>query len=96
LVAEARRAEVQVEVVGSCGGLSPSFDETPVADLMRDFDLRVRAGAPRRSQASSVLARLRRVRSVDAAISSRAARPYEIGGVPAFVHEALARGRVQE
>ena len=45
-----------------------------VADAMRALGLRVRAGAPRRSHASSDLARLRRTASVDASRSARSAR----------------------
>ena len=52
---------------------------------MRAWGLRVRAGAPRRSQASSRRARLRRTDSAVAARSSRSARGRQVGGVAALV-----------
>ncbi len=55
-------------------GASGRPSTVAVAASTRAFGLRVRAGAPRRNQASSLRARLRRVDSASAARSSRSAR----------------------
>ena len=49
---------------------------------MRAFGLEVRAGAPRRSHASSRVARFLRTCSATSARSSRSARPGQVRGVP--------------
>ena len=74
LVAQARGLDVERQVVAGRAAASGLASTSAVADSIRGLGLLVRAGAPRRSQASSLRARLRRTRSAAAACSSRSAR----------------------
>ena len=73
LVAQARRAEGRGRARPAGRRASGRPSTIAVAASMRAFGLRVRAGAPRRSQASSARARLRR--TVSAAPPAPRARP---------------------
>ncbi|CAB4605362.1 unannotated protein [freshwater metagenome] len=63
-------------------GASGRASTSAVAAAIRAFGLLVRAGAPRRSQASSRVARLRRVCSAASACASRSVRPSRYAAYP--------------
>ena len=91
LVAQAGRGPAaQVEVDRRRPATGPRPSTMAVADVIRALGLRVRAGAPRRSQASSERARLRRTASAAASRSSRSAAGGQVAGVAVVVDVAPA------